>query len=116
MSRGQNPYYQPHELNPYNFTEIFIRLDNCWMYLVQRYGMQAARQWLSRHTSDHTLYLAIFNPELNRWAHTTTENPNHLPSPHDSHWYLYLCNNPRLLLQWARSRSYILDSDYYEQA
>jgi hypothetical protein len=115
MSRGRNPYYQPHELNPYDFAEIFTKLNNRWTRLVQRYGMQAAGRWFSRRTSDHALYLAIFNPELNRWAHTTAEHPDLLPSPRDSRWYPYLCNNPGLLLQWARSRGYILDEEYYKQ-
>jgi hypothetical protein len=116
MSRGQNPYYQPREPNPYDFAEIFTRLDIRWTRLVQRYGLQAAGRWFSRRTSDHALYLAIFNPKLDRWAHTTAERPDLLPSPRDSRWYLYLCNNPGLLLQWVRSRGYILDEEYYEQA
>jgi hypothetical protein len=116
MSRGRNPYYQPREPNPYDFAEIFTKLDNRWTRLVQNYGMQAAGRWFSRRTSDHALYLAIFNPELDRWAHTTAEDPDRLPSPRDSRWYPYLCNNPGLLLQWAQSHGYILDKEYYEQA
>jgi hypothetical protein len=116
MSRGRNPYYQPREPNPYDFAEIFTKLNTHWTRLVQRYGMQAAERWFSRRTSDHALYLAIFNPKLDRWAHTTAEHPNLLPSPRDSRWYPYLCNNPGLLLQWARSHGYILDEEYYEQA
>jgi hypothetical protein len=116
MSRGRNLYYQPREPNPYDFAEIFTKLDNRWTCLVQRYGAPAATRWFSRRTSDDTLYLAIFKPEFDRWAHTTAEEPDRLPSPRDSRWYPYLCNNPGLLLQWARSRGYILNDDYYEQA
>jgi hypothetical protein len=111
MSRGRNLYYQPREPNPYDFAEIFTKLDHRWTRLVQ-----ATAQWFSRRTSDHALYLAIFNPELNQWVHTTAENPDHLPSPRDSGWYPYLLNNPGLLLQWARSHGYILDEEYYKQA
>jgi hypothetical protein len=116
MSRGQNPYYQPRKSNPYDFVEIFTQLDTCWTCLVQRYGMQAARRWFSRCTSDHALYLAIFNPELDWWLHTTADNPTHLPSPRDSQWYPYLFKYSRLLLQWVQSCGYILDSEYYKQA
>jgi len=85
-------------------------------YLIRWKGYAPAHDSWQDESDIHALYLAIFNPELDRWAHTTAEYPDLLPSPRDSRWYPYLLNNPGLLLQWARSRGYILDEEYYEQA